>query len=44
MQWGRINNRGNPRVGLSGTIGADDGGEVGVAKQEGVVALVGLEV
>ena len=32
------------RIGLSGSIGPDDGGEVGVAEEELVVALVGLEV
>lgn len=32
------------RIGLAGSIGPDDGGEVGVAEEEGVVALVGLEV
>lgn len=32
------------RIGLSGSIGSDDGGEVRVAKKELVVALVGLEV
>lgn len=32
------------RIGLSGSIGSDDGSEVGVAEQELVVTLVGLEV
>ena len=32
------------RIGLSGPIGSDDGGEVGVAKEELVVTLVGLKV
>jgi hypothetical protein len=32
------------RVGLSRAIGTDDGGEVGVAKQKRMVALVGLEI
>jgi len=32
------------RVGLARSIGADDGGEVGIAEEEGVVSFVGLEV
>lgn len=32
------------RIGLPRAIGADDRGEVGVAKEQRVVALVGLEI
>lgn len=32
------------RIRFTRSIGPDDGSEVGIAKQEGVVALVGLEV
>lgn len=32
------------RIGLAGAIRADDGGEVGVTKEQCVVTLVGLEV
>jgi hypothetical protein len=35
---------GYPRIGLSRAIGTNDGGKVGVAEEESVVALVGLEV
>lgn len=39
-----MGNRRYLRVGFAGAIGADDGGEVGVAEEQGVVALVGLEI
>lgn len=32
------------RVRFSGAIGADDGGKVGISKQQCMMALVGLEV
>jgi hypothetical protein len=32
------------RVRLAGAIGTNDGGKIRIAKQEGMVALVGLEV
>ena len=32
------------RIGLSGSIGSDDGGKIRVAKKKLMVALVGLEV
>ncbi len=35
---------GDLRIGLSGAIWTDYGGEVGVAKEKGVVSLIGLEV
>lgn len=39
MAW-----RKNIRVGLARSIWANNGGEIGITKQEGVVAFVGLEV
>ena len=36
--------RANLRVGLAGAIGADDRGKVRIAKEEYMMALVGLEI